>query len=1136
MFNLLRGHKRAPSVPTSPTVPEDGHSWEHSIQQPGHSHPNGASHLSTTTTLPERPKSSLATSPPQVIIDKISPKVFVDVMEKSDSNEKKQSMSPMTDSQEKFMKDFTGASYKKSDREWDVLQTELPARDGNKRGSERPQFSHTISAPGPAISQSQKSPQSFLSSRNTQGDSGGRPKGSRMSTVPAPSSKDKVSTFVEPKPPQKTPSKTRLNILNLNPMALLARRKSAQMSANDLAGMSFMSSDNNPPFNDPSIRGTKVHDFSAPRPRPQVSYDNLPELKAPKRVVPQLSDFATDGPHAPVFREDFDDEQYPATGPHVRSAGDLSDFVPPKPAFARDGQAQKELPTMPCNGEPETGTLEKNSLQRPDMGERMLSYDRSGAEVLSTIPLSQSTIGVLADAPPAGVARRNFSNGSRYNPAIPQHMKSTSSRFSFDMIGAATQEKLLEDRHREKAAEDAAKAEGLFPGFEVQSPYDDHDGFDYDDMMDDDGLEERIPGVNADYEDEDDVYEEAIPGVNTDYEKETTVVDSNATERLNTMASEASSMKSKKQVKNERIQNMVHLHASNFTIGGGRSSSHGTPVDAGFFDRPGDDDDDMYFDDGTFGLEDGINGGADFDETVFDKEDTDQYGRPLKNMSSEPTTANTHSPPGLTNAETSRRESAEEPTSEFAVPLGASNMQYGMGNMGGMQPAPSKSQQLQPSASLTQDSLNAHLQALEAYTQAAAASGRFERDDFTVGHFDRDDNHLPVDYEAEDDFDYEDRYEEDDIIAEANAEALAYDNDGYYNEEFGFYAAPVNTSDGAAENGVGGYFGPRGAAAITIQRNPSNVVREPNLTPITERSEYSNRNSVMSLPMSASSATNALGLAQIAGMLREQDGAADLSYDSLMKARNKAFGGNTGLLPLVGLGNSSPTLGNGTGFDGHSAGTAEGAGTQGFRHLPWQPQQTLPAAQFNIPAIAPATQAETKLEEPKTVKKPKWRGPCGEFVGDSPKYSEPMWPSPEKHSWSSHAHVDYGGSPLKPAGHGNALRAPIDTSIPAPSLTLRNSLELRPVSPNATDIQSAVLLASPGQSYFDSVQAEKAGRRRSGEAEMGRKHKASGSSESISYTKEEDPVQGERWVMERRRTEEGMEDEVRREVVRGGRI
>jgi len=51
------------------------------------------------------------------------------------------------------------------------------------------------------------------------------------------------------------------------------------------------------------------------------------------------------------------------------------------------------------------------------------------------------------------------------------------------------------------------------------------------------------------------------------------------------------------------------------------------------------------------------------------------------------------------------------------------------------------------------------------------------------------------------------------------------------------------------------------------------------------------------------------------------------------------------------------------------------------------------------------------------------------------------------------------------------------------------------------------------------------------------KHQHTASSDSISYMKEDDPVVGERWVLERRRTAESGEVEILgREVVSGGRI
>ena len=105
---------------------------------------------------------------------------------------------------------------------------------------------------------------------------------------------------------------------------------------------------------------------------------------------------------------------------------------------------------------------------------------------------------------------------------------------------------------------------------------------------------------------------------------------------------------------------------------------------------------------------------------------------------------------------------------------------------------------------------------------------------------------------------------------------------------------------------------------------------------------------------------------------------------------------------------------------------------------------------------------------------------------------------------------------------------------------MRHSLELRPTSSDR-NLSSAVRLVNPSVQLFDAEVgffSHKA-KERHGEAnpEFG-KHRHTGSSESVSYMKEQDleSPNGERWVLERRRTAESGEWEVEREVVRGGRI
>jgi hypothetical protein len=98
---------------------------------------------------------------------------------------------------------------------------------------------------------------------------GRRPNGTRLPSPP-PSSSSNFSTF-EPAPRS---GKTRLNLLN--PMSLLARRRTSQAIA-QLSSESLVSRRSN--FSetfDPRIRGTVVHDFSAPRaPRRNVPYNDI---------------------------------------------------------------------------------------------------------------------------------------------------------------------------------------------------------------------------------------------------------------------------------------------------------------------------------------------------------------------------------------------------------------------------------------------------------------------------------------------------------------------------------------------------------------------------------------------------------------------------------------------------------------------------------------------------------------------------------------------------------------------------------------------------------------------------------------------------------------------------------------------
>ncbi|OQO11065.1 hypothetical protein B0A48_05320 [Cryoendolithus antarcticus] len=112
-------------------------------------------------------------------------------------------------------------------------------------------------------------------------------------------------------------------------------------------------------------------------------------------------------------------------------------------------------------------------------------------------------------------------------------------------------------------------------------------------------------------------------------------------------------------------------------------------------------------------------------------------------------------------------------------------------------------------------------------------------------------NGLSDDYATDD---YADDFDDDDVIAAANAEALASDQDNFYGSEFGFYSRPARANSGSSKNKDqsqqqqpeamnGGFFGTDGDDGTARDRYQA----EPNLTPITERSEFSTRNSFIGL-------------------------------------------------------------------------------------------------------------------------------------------------------------------------------------------------------------------------------------------------------------------------------------------------
>ncbi|CZS96277.1 uncharacterized protein RCO7_04967 [Rhynchosporium graminicola] len=979
--------------------------------------------------------------------------------------------------------------------------------------------------------------------------------------------------LVEPTQPR--PGRARLNLLN--PMSLLARRRTSQ-AVEKLAPQSLVSNRTGKIFNetfDPRIRGTVVHDFSAPRAPPKsnlsgsdvrtegISAKNLKYQRSPNRDSADESVISpwSGGNHTPVFTEDFEEEQYPNAGPHVRKASDVTDLPLPQPPYAKG---------MQKSAEPNSTSKGNDGAQKQDQDSGRISSRKPIPDIprmpdhpppvppKSDVPVHVATQRISIDAsatPPKAASfkkgrSRNVSDVSAKDAAIPKHMKSTSSRFSFDMIGAAKQERLLEDRHRQKALE--KEAEQNEEGSEDNRFEDEFDNdYDYNDMDDDDGLEERIPGVNTDldgddYLDED--LEERIPGfdeeeepyqledpdetlgafkfqqaslaiplsptspgmVSTPRDAAGEVIgfamtkdspwgpqglDANIlpTSPIAPDVPHAAEMqglgiqladKSQHVSSGSMASNLSENTASQHLV----SMTSNLPLNTvEEFPRPAAlDDDDLYFDDGMIGSPDEADV-VEFDESIFDHIDTDQYGRPLKSLSSLPTLC---SPPMLT-ADPSPSFNKASDGSRMSTDLTDVTVSSNLPN-GGLAPQPSMSGQRQtsmgpppiPQQGLTIDKLAAYQQALAAAAFTAAANGKFRRDSINPSDQGEDiqpglvaDSSHTSHYEPfspaydapEDDFDYDDVLQDDDIIACANAEALANDDDGFYGQEFGFYSAHANN-----ETEFGGYFGPRGSSGIA--RGPSNrvVSREPNLTPITERSEYSNRNSFMSLALHGSNNVVSPGLAQLTNMLRSpmdygspMDYDGDMSYDSLLKLRRGAWGG------------SQASLHSSNGGSPKSAANMDDGSPVGGVP-PWAN-----GGAINVPL-----------------------GNQNQNHGYAQQASGP-----------SHRRRNSAFS-LQSEGASAASSPPA-----SPTLTMSfpplDGIQERPRDEDGCD-------------HEHNHERQQAERKEDLVKEGGKKHRYKNSAESISYTKDEDSSGSPRWILERRRTGEDGEVECERELVRGG--
>lgn len=784
-------------------------------------------------------------------------------------------------------------------------------------------------------------------------------------------------------------SKTKLNMLN--PMSLLARRRTSQIQPQS-PSETHVSNRNSPvpgmrlPDDyDPRIRGKMVHDFSAPRPKHNAHHSDgtspSPNAQRPQATLQQDSsnDTATSsrtdrkgnsgqsgslsadegGPismereHTPIFKEHFGDDvepwrsdqglmiKQPATIYMSQiSVPDRGHDPSSMPAFARNlpldiSNTLRLAPTRAPPPPPTTPPIQ--SL--PAVEE---------ISILTPFFNHSSTLPSPPISPPKNRSRATSNTDPNFQSAgLPSHLPSNASRFSFDLagVGSATQEKHLEEKHRQLAAQDARKKITSSPPEE-----DEDDGGESDfDYMDDDGLEERIPGVNTDADDEN-IGRTAMPleklhvasrTLNNQTSPESTFPTS-STMPWNVAGHSTVFAPSKESLV---LSQQRHSDVSQNSLDGQRDqyytshhelavSATGTPEDhslsaphiynsrdRGRSSPPGaveEDDDDMYFDDGIIDNLDEDDGEA-FDESVFDDETSRIYSIPIRDLKYMPAELATGPPERFRQPFDRSRLSALNTsidTSSLGLKGFTDHIAQPTSNTDHQHPRPAS---YDHKAGLTQDNLAAYHDALAFAANQAALDGKFIRkpsiDDsaeYPPNHnnsletttnnngFNQNTLHSP----SSSSFDFDDTLEDDAIIAAANAEALENDDEGFYGREFNFFAR-ASSSSTEAEYANGGYFGARHSAhPDSIGRSHSGRVngQEPSLTPITERSEWSNRTSlamgtcggVGHAPPPPQLSTP--GLAQLADMLRDEDREGDMSLSALLRLRRGAWGGSNASL------------------------------------------------------------------------------------------------------------------------------------------------------------------------------------------------------------------------------------------------
>lgn len=741
----------------------------------------------------------------------------------------------------------------------------------------------------------------------------------------------------------------------------------------------------------------------------------------------------------------------------------------------------------------------------------------------------------------------------------------------------------MEERHKQKAAEKASKQTRMSTNT-LDDEYDEYGMDDYDDM--DGGFEEDIPMLG----DEDDfggLGDQSMDAGINNFDFSSLSIQPNAASSLSPIVP-SDYMQTPVDATGNRIGYALSEGANQGlyqgNIGNVQESQEHAPTKADStvhastahqnrFSADNDLGDDMYFDDGLIGVaDDDQNGVTEFDENVFDDPNGPLFDRKVK----------------LPNAEDLSTASAANPLShgDFEMDLEAED--DALDGLAGGASLAHKTSVVQQQTLPDYNNMNAYHSALADAATRAEAAGRFTRKASTEtgrpspdaeqvstpsdsrpslvpddGRFSldtdgflQDDDVFGMSSGFVDDYDYSEydsNLEDDPMIAAANAEALAFDDEGFYGQEFGFYASAV----GDSPNAWGGFFGPSGVGRSVSGRN---AVREPNLTPITERSEYSTRNSFISLNhfRDGQQPLSSPGLAQLARMSPyEWPEEEDMSLDTLLKLRKGAFGGSNISLPNSTANsprNSSPMgmqfvprLSSATGsrmvehtdseLESDESPNMDGEGDDEYGeafmdavNATYEDEDdsgddatggrsgspTLKAGHYESPVNHDVTRPNKLPPLPSSAQLQALHS-----MQSPTQIALPM--SPDGRPPSSHGNTSSGSTPLaSPLAFSQRPTAPpsIDTSLSSPSATLSNSTGPRRSSMGLVSPISNSSPITPGGSSW------RAGHSRKGSA-----------ADSVTYVRDHDEAGEGRWILERRRTAESGELElIGREIVEGGRI